>query len=239
MRKQDPARVENGQRDSSSVFSQEQSFLSVVEDIAVAVTSASTTGEGIHACWVDPEGSDTASVCSELAPGTLSPASLVTLLASGDEDIEHEKLFIALPSPSNPRAAASKKVTVTPVTTNIPARLIYDGTDTDGTPMFGQPIVVATSATGQGTHTRWLYPATAGSNLSSHSESSSEDADDEAVSESDFVSDCSAEQRRKLTIILPPSIKSLKRSRTVDDEDNPGRRTRSRTSASLSSVSSS
>ncbi|KAG6852939.1 hypothetical protein C0991_008011 [Blastosporella zonata] len=253
----------------------EESYLSLIEYDAVAVASVSATSDDTS--WVHPKDSDAP---TESTSDTVSSASLVNLLGSHGEDIKHEKQL-----QRTTRIQVSKKKD--PIHVDIPTRLIYDGVDTDGTPMAvttsatgkgvhirwntsyseleeklvtttpasrkrtcptddngkeafirctrarcsapvapcaivtptqatggliyssadpsGQPIVVSTSATGQGTHTRWLYPSV-------------------------------EQKKKKVTIILPD--KSLKRSRAADDEDGPARRTRSRSSASLSSVSS-
>ncbi|KAG6890169.1 hypothetical protein C0995_010873 [Termitomyces sp. Mi166 len=107
--------------------------------------------------------------------------------------------------------------------------LIYSGLN-----KYADPVVVTTSATGQGTHTRWIYPTdivTACASASNDADYSGWDAEDEVScgSESDVL-----EKKKQLTITLPP-LKSLKRTRdTEGDEDCPARRTRTRSSASSS-----
>ncbi|KAG6808741.1 hypothetical protein H0H93_016524 [Arthromyces matolae] len=99
------------------------------------------------------------------------------------------------------------------------SQLIYSGRDS-----FGAPVVITTSFTGDGKHTRWLYPIE--QPLSPHPCCLSDiEADDEESTDSDDASN---------DIVIPP-LKSLKRSRdSDDDEDYVALRTRSRLRASAS-----
>ncbi|KAG6844421.1 hypothetical protein H0H87_007023 [Tephrocybe sp. NHM501043] len=129
---------------------------SPIERNAISRVSVSATGEGIHTRWVYSEDSE---LRSETAPATLSVTSSVTLLDSdsdgGLEDKNVSNNLTVSKERSNARLRFSSKVPTASITTGVPTRLIQDGVDTVGTPM-----VITTSATGEGVHTRWYNSGT-------------------------------------------------------------------------------
>ncbi|KAG6825367.1 hypothetical protein H0H92_003953 [Tricholoma furcatifolium] len=195
------------------------------------VVSTSETGLGVHRRWCYPQ--------NVTQPQEKLVIRIPQRLHFADDEVPTEQVKHTITTPAckkrvrsgngddnvftRRKRTRSSKAIMAP--TKGVGELIYNGLDT-----YAQPIVVTTSDTGQGTHTRWLQDDSS-SSVTQTSDPNIDDVADNKVSSSGSTSDYEVVATPATSSIN--SLKSLKRSRDGDasDDEDKGyfiRRTRSR-----------